>query len=179
MIRTGIVLVLSIMLVTTPVAGVSASLMEQVYERPSKETKEVKVVRAQAEDSEIDIISDLLRYTPSENEISLMKRIAMAESGNTESIIGIERVMEVIINRVNSPKFPNTITGVAYQKNQFQTVTEGTIWKHNVNSKVKKAYNNIIKRGDCVDNRVLFFTAGGYNPYCVPAYKLGNHYFGY
>jgi N-acetylmuramoyl-L-alanine amidase len=118
-------------------------------------------------------------YRPTGDAIERAKRVAMAECGNTETIEGIERVFEVVANRVRSDRFPNTIDGVIFQRCQFETVTTGRIWQYEINDKVEQAWDNLIDRGYCNDNKVLFFTAGGYNPYCVPAYKLGNHYFGY
>ena len=121
---------------------------------------------------------ELFGYIPTEEEIDLMLRVAMAECGNTEPIEGIERVIEVIANRCQSSRFPQSIKEVCYQRYQFQTVTKGTIWRLEVNDRVQEAWDNVLCRGECIDKEVLFFTAGGYNRYCIPMYKLGNHYFG-
>lgn len=118
-------------------------------------------------------------YCPTGDAVERAKRVCMAEGGNTESVEGLERLFEVIANRVRSDRFPNTIDGVILQRYQFETVTTGRIWQYEINDKVEQAWDNLIDRGYCNDNKVLFFTAGGYNPYCVPAYKFGNHYFGY
>ena len=32
--------------------------------------------------------------------------------------------------------------------------------------------------GERLDDEILFFTAGDYNTYCIPAYKYQDHYFG-
>lgn len=118
-------------------------------------------------------------YLPTTDAIYRGKCVCMAEGGNTETVIGLERIFEVLANRCRSSRFPNTIDEVIYQRGQFETVTTGRIWQYEINDKVEQAWDNLIDRGYCNDNKVLFFTAGGYNPYCVPAYKLGNHYFGY
>jgi hypothetical protein len=134
-----------------------------------------------AADQEVQRMTDMRRifgYVPASGEIDLLKRTCMAEGGNTEPIEGLERIFEVVANRCRSERFPNTIEGVLCQKNQFQTVAEGIIWRYTVNDRVEKAWKNFLKRGRCKDREILFFTAEGYNPYCVPAYKLGNHYFG-
>lgn len=149
-------------------------MLKQYYYEMQKEQQ-----RLEEEQKVQDNLIQLFGYVPSDDEIMLTKRVAMAEAGNTEPIEGIERVIEVIANRVRSNKFPNTITEVCYQKHQFQTVIEGTIWKYEINDNVEEAWNNLVERGYCVDEYVLFFTAGYYNPYCIPGYKLGHHYFGY
>lgn len=149
-------------------------------ERNEAEKKRQRLEKTQAaKEAHEQRLVQVFGYCPSSDAIERAKRVAMAECGNTETIEGIERVFEVIANRVRSDRFPNTIDGVIFQRYQFETVTTGRIWQYEINSKVETAWNNLIERGYCNDNKVLFFTADGYNPYCVPAYKLGNHYFGY
>ena len=126
-----------------------------------------------------EVYISLFGYIPSDAEIEILLRVTMAECGNTEPLDGVERVIEVIANRCRDKRFPSTITEVAYQRNQFETVSTGRIWRYEVNDRVKQAWNNILSRGYCVDQAVIYFTAGGYNAYCRPAYKIGNHYFGY
>ena len=118
-------------------------------------------------------------YVPSENETQLLLAVTMAECGNTEPDVGIERVIEVIANRCRDGRFPSTITEVCYQRNQFETVSTGAIYRYKVNERVERAYQAVLERGYCSDKQVCFFTAGTYNAYCRPAYVIGNHYFGY
>lgn len=118
-------------------------------------------------------------YVPSENETQLLLAVTMAECGNTEPDVGIERVIEVIANRCRDGRFPSTITEVCYQRGQFETVSTGAIYRYKVNERVERAYQAVLERGYCSDKQVTFFTAGGYNAYCRPAYRIGNHYFGY
>lgn len=127
---------------------------------------------------EPDPLIKLFGYAPSSDAIMLMKRVCMAEGGNTEPIEGLVRIFEVVANRCRSDRFPNTVCEVLQQKNQFETVATGRIWRHEVNERVEQAWKIFIDRGYCVDSEVLYFTAGGYNECCTPRYKLGNHYFG-
>lgn len=53
-------------------------------------------------------------------EAQELLKIAWCEAGN-QGIIGQQCVMSVIINRVNSPDFPNSIHDVIFQENQFAT----------------------------------------------------------
>lgn len=53
-------------------------------------------------------------------EAQELLKIAWCEAGN-QGIIGQQCVMSVIINRVNSPDFPNSIHDVIFQDNQFAT----------------------------------------------------------
>lgn len=153
-------------------------LIERERNEAEKERQKLEEEKKAKEAYEQRLVQ-VFGYRPTGGAIGRAKRVAMAECGNTETIEGIGRVFEVIANRVRSDRFPNTIDGVIFQRYQFETVTTGRIWQYRINEKVEQAWDNLIDRGYCNDNKVLFFTAGGYNPYCVPAYKLGNHYFGY
>lgn len=153
-------------------------LIEREQNEKKKERQRLEKAQAAKEAYEQRLIQ-VFDYCPTRGAIERAKRVCMAEGGNTESVEGLERIFEVIVNRVRSDRFPNTIDGVIFQRYQFETVTTGRIWQYEINDKVEQAWDNLIDRGYCNDNKVLFFTAGGYNPYCIPAYKLKNHYFGY
>lgn len=149
-------------------------------EQNEKKKERQRLEKAQAaKEAYEQRLMQVFAYCPTRGAIERAKRVCMAEGGNTESVEGLERIFEVIVNRVRSDRFPNTIDGVIFQRYQFETVTTGRIWQYEINDKVEQAWDNLIDRGYCNDNKVLFFTAGGYNPYCAPAYKLENHYFGY
>lgn len=111
-------------------------------------------------------------------EIDLLACIVRAEAGN-QGMQGKQLVVDVVLNRVESERFPNTIYEVIYQRNQFSTVTDGALARAEQTvdqSDYDAVYSQL--QGTRVDQQVLFFTAGCYNPYCVPLYKCGDHYFG-
>ncbi|HHV55499.1 MAG TPA: LysM peptidoglycan-binding domain-containing protein [Firmicutes bacterium] len=57
----------------------------------------------------------------SEEEIELLARLVQAEAG-AESYLGRVAVAAVVVNRVRSPQFPDTIKDVIYQPGQFPPV---------------------------------------------------------
>lgn len=63
-------------------------------------------------------------YTSS--DLYLLAKCIYAEARG-ESYTGQVAVGAVILNRVESPSFPNTIAGVIYQKNAFTAVSDGQI----------------------------------------------------
>ncbi len=63
-------------------------------------------------------------YTSS--DLYLMAKAIYAE-GRGESYTGQVAIGAVIMNRVKSPSFPNSISGVIYQKGAFTAVTDGQI----------------------------------------------------
>jgi N-acetylmuramoyl-L-alanine amidase len=62
----------------------------------------------------------------SENDVELMARTVHAEARG-EPYIGQVAVAAVILNRVNSPTFPNSISGVIYEPLAFTAVADGQI----------------------------------------------------
>ena len=60
------------------------------------------------------------------DDLYWLSHIINAESGN-QPLEGKIAVGNVVLNRVNSPIFPNTIHGVVFQKNQFSPVRNGSI----------------------------------------------------
>jgi len=55
-----------------------------------------------------------------------LSRIIYAESGN-QSLDGKIAVGNVVLNRVASPRFPNTVYEVIFQRNQFTPAMTGSI----------------------------------------------------
>ena len=68
----------------------------------------------------------VLPETVSDEEKELMARLVNAEARG-ESYEGKVAVATVVLNRVDSPQFPDTITEVIYAKNQFSPVADGSI----------------------------------------------------
>ena len=66
------------------------------------------------------------KYT--ESDLRLMSAIINCEAGG-ESYQGKIAVGIVIMNRISSKQFPNTLRGVIYQKHQFSPVRNGALKK--------------------------------------------------
>lgn len=99
-----------------------------------------------------------------------------AEAGN-QDLLGKRLVCDVILNRVDSERFPNTIEEVIKQKYHFTTFWDGTMATIVPSEETFEAVQMELK--ERTDSEILFFTAGDYNTFCAPAYKHGDHYFGY
>jgi len=72
------------------------------------------------------IISCFAQTNSRNNESELLARIVHAEAKG-EPYIGQVAVAAVILNRIDSPDFPNTLAGVIYQPGAFEPVMNGTI----------------------------------------------------
>ena len=168
-----------------PIAGINKQLMviQNVAEiRGQKMYEEAKEKERQEQNLQMAYEGYIILafgYYATPEEVMLLKRVCMAEGGNTETVKGLVAIFSVARNRVLDPRFPDTISGVCLQSGQFETVSTGRIWNYEVNDKVEEAWELFLQGGYEEFPDICFFTAGGYNPYCKPAYKLGGHYFGY
>lgn len=63
-------------------------------------------------------------FEATKEEIAMLEKIVMAEAEG-EPFLGKLAVANVVINRVRSDQFPNTIKEVIFQKNQFTPVKNG------------------------------------------------------
>lgn len=110
------------------------------------------------------------------DELDLLARCVAAESMN-QGITGMRYVCRVILNRVESEEFPNTITDVIYQKNQFEVVQNGTIDSIDPLPEVFEACK--LEMAECSDPNIVFFQAGGFSKYGRNAFRYKDHYFSY
>lgn len=93
-----------------------------------------------------------------DSETYLLAQIISAEAKG-EPYEGMIAVGNVILNRVEDPKFPDTIKDVIFQKGQFQPVTNGSIYDKPTD-KALQAAKEVMNGKRVVSKRVVFF----YNP---------------
>ena len=72
---------------------------------------------------------DMFNGRYSREEVCLVAALAYCEMGG-ESVKGIMYAVSVVLNRVNSPYYPNTIEEVIYQAGQYEPALKGTIEKY-------------------------------------------------
>jgi hypothetical protein len=115
-----------------------------------------------------------LSDTYSAEDIDLLARMTLAEAEG-ESEEGKRLVVDTILNRVDSPSFPNSIRGVIYEKHQFTSINNGRMDRMIAD----KYIINLVKEE--IDNRtdksVIFFRTKRYHSCGVALFKCGNHYF--
>lgn len=91
----------------------------------------------------------------SQNDIQLMANAVHGESRG-EPYIGQVAVAAVILNRVNSPSFPNTVSGVIFEPGAFTAVADGQIWL-TPNETSKKAVIDAINGWDPTGEAIYYF----------------------
>jgi spore germination cell wall hydrolase CwlJ-like protein len=117
-------------------------------------------------DVEIEEIVEALNSYPievidniSNDEIIMLERITEAEAtaGNIKDKMNI---VSVILNRVLSEDFPNTIYGVIFQESdghyQFSPILDKRYWKVEISKDTIKAVKKVLKNGDSTDGALYF-----------------------
>lgn len=92
------------------------------------------------------------------DDLYWLSRIIYAESGN-QPLSGKIAVGNVVLNRVKSSRFPNSVYGVIFQRNQFSPVQNGTI-KRTPNAESVMAAKLCLDGAVELDN-VLWFNRAG------------------
>lgn len=93
--------------------------------------------------------------TSSNSNVNLLARLIYGEARG-ESYTGQVAVGAVVMNRVRSSSFPNTISGVIYQSGAFDAVKDGQI-NLTPNSTAKKAAQDAINGWDPSYGAIYYF----------------------
>ena len=88
-------------------------------------------------------------------DINLLARVISAESRG-EPYLGQVAVGAVVLNRINHPSFPNTLSGVIYQPGAFTCVTDGQI-NQPVSDSAKKAAQDAINGSDPSSGAIYYY----------------------
>lgn len=100
----------------------------------------------------------------SKKEIRILERIVEAEAGD-QSLKGRMMVAHVVLNRVASKEFPNTIKEVVFQNNnsvyQFSPIKDGRYHQVTVSKKTKKAVAKAFASKDSTDGALYFMSRSG------------------
>lgn len=135
-------------------------------------------------DTEI-ILQELSQDEPSggylvTKEMEMLAQLVQAEAGN-QDLTGKRLVADVVLNRVDSEKFPDTIEEVIFQKNpvQFCVTVDGAFERvgGDVSEECFEAVRMEWERETRLDGEVMYFNTvheNGKNPF-----KHGDHWFSY
>lgn len=122
-------------------------------------------------------------YIPNEYERTLLEQLVEAEAGG-EDMQGKIAVANVVLNRLKSEKFPDSITAVIYQENQFEPISSGALYGKNPSSNSKDAVRRAFLGERVVDSNILYFWANWLDDnnsiwnHAEAVNVIGNHYFG-
>lgn len=108
------------------------------------------------------------------DSLELLALCVEAEAGN-QGLIGKKYVCDVVLNRVDDEDYPDNITDVILQKNQFSVVLDGRIWEVEPTEETFQAVREELESRTNYD--VMFFSCEGYSKYGTDWKKIGDHYF--
>ncbi len=108
--------------------------------------------------------------------VKLLAALIFCEAGN-QPYDGKVAVGAVVLNRVESRRFPNSLEGVIYQRGQFTPALTGKLTRvlnsNRIPASCYEAAQDALNGADPV-NGALFFNTGRVG---TRGYKLGDHYF--
>ena len=136
------------------------TVLGKQYDKVQSENKELENAN---KDLKLELKRvEIPKYKYSEKEVMLLAKCVQAEAGYT-NYKSQRLVTKVILNRVESTKFPNSITKVIYQKNgkipQFSVAYNGALDKQKVTSKTLANVQSVLLYGCDMPKNVLFFYA--------------------
>lgn len=111
-----------------------------------------------------NVIERKAKYSLSKEDYEVLLRIVEAEAGG-EDIKGKMLVAGVVMNRVESSKFPDTVKEVVFQKengvSQFSPISDGRYEKVKVSKETEEAVERVLC-GEDITEGALYFAARKY-----------------
>ena len=130
---------------------------EEAKEETRKIEEERQRIEAERAGEEARRAAAVIAY--SDQDYELLTQIVEAEAGSCD-IRGRILVANVVINRVNSGRFPNTIHDVVYQKSQFSPVYDGRLFTCRVTQQTVEAVDRALAGEDYSQGALFFMNRG-------------------
>lgn len=156
-----------------------------VVEETTEEETTEEVIVEKGTIEEVELNAPVVEEEPigpvleiSDYDQYLLAKIAMAEA-EAEDTIGKALVIRVVLNRVNSQKFPNTVEKVIFQYDQFSPIKNGRWDRVEPSADCWEALAMVINGWD-ESQGALYFESRGYGWHSETLdflYKHGCHYF--
>jgi len=96
------------------------------------------------------------RGVSNRGDITLLARVIQGEAGD-EPYLGKVAVGAVILNRTESGKFPDTLSGVIFQPLAFESVSNGLIWRQQPSSEAMRAAQDAMNGYDPTQGALFFW----------------------
>lgn len=148
--------------------------IQAVYE--PAETVEAEPISIDIPEPKIEnlVVSETKPLALSESDIDLIALITMAEAEG-ESELGKRLVIDVILNRIDSPRFANTAYDVIYAPGQFEVLWNGRVERCYVRNDIRQLV--IEELQSRTRNDIYYFRADHYHNFGIPVLQEGNAYF--
>lgn len=113
-------------------------------------------------------------HTLKNPSIEYLERCVQAEAGNQDEL-GRAYVCDVILNRLDSGRWGNSLYEVIYYPNAFSVVSNGTIDKVVVTDGTKRIVEKELQ--ERTNSEILAFKTESYHANTTPCFQHGAHYF--
>lgn len=142
------------------IEALKKQILKQQEERARREAEEAKkkAEAAKREAEEKRRAARRIKYT--EEDYQVLLRIVQAEAGICDAR-GKILVADVIINRVLSDEFPDSVTEVVYAPSQFQPVSNGSINSVKVTAETIECVNRALDGEDYSQGALFFMNRKG------------------
>ena len=100
------------------------------------------------------------RKAVSDDDYQVLLRIVQAEAGVCDEK-GKILVANVVLNRVKSQEFPDSVRSVVYEPSQFSPVSDGSINSVKVTEETKECVNRALEGEDYSDGALYFMNRRG------------------
>ena len=151
----------------------AVSIEEEIAAQKAKEAAEAKAKAAKASSS--SAATQNAPTSASVDDTTLLAAIIQCEAGS-EPYEGKVAVGAVVLNRMRSGRWPNSISGVIYQRGQFGPARNGSLSRvlssGNISSSCKNAAAEALAGSDPTGGKMFFHRANGRD-----GLVIGNHVF--
>jgi len=176
---------LKIILIITIVATFFLTIFAyESYAEEQRETivkLEAMIMELRRENNELIGITEQLNI-PATDVVELTARVIEQEAGN-QGLEGKLAVANVLLNRVENPKFPNDLKSVITSRGQFESYESGRYARVNVSKETYQALEKALA-GEQITEAVYFCNYGNIGPKAKKWFnsleevnRIGNHRF--
>ena len=151
--------------------AITTTLHEETTCEP---TTEKIVVTTSAETTTVETTSQSDGSGISQEDIELIALLTMAEA-ESEPEQGKRLVIDTVLNRMDSGRWPSTARGVIYQSGQFTSMWNGRVNRCYVSEEYCQLVREEMKSR--TNSEVVYFRTDYYSKYGQPMFQVGNHYF--
>ncbi|MBR0152700.1 MAG: cell wall hydrolase [Lachnospiraceae bacterium] len=165
------------------ISSQNAILVQMALQEEARRVEEARQRRAEtqsaAEQAAAKARADSRKLQLSRDDLKVLYQIVQAEAGD-QSLKGRIMVVNVIMNRVRSSYYPDTVRGVVFQKSQFSPVASGSYYTVNPDATTKRAVQAAVNGEDYSQGALYFCTrsiAGRFSRYLTRVTSEGDHVF--
>lgn len=132
------------------------------YQGVAETDMEERRINTQEDERQRRTVKTIVRYRVNLDHGArrILERIVEAESGD-QTIKGRQMVANVILNRMKSEKFPDTVREIVFAGRQFSPVSNGSYYRVKVSSQTKKAVEKALKEKDNTNGALYFMYRAG------------------